>query len=69
MDNGSLASTSCTGLVFSTMTLVPCLSALLLPPLLLLLFASSSHEQVRVVCVLSGPAALARSRCAPPSLL
>jgi hypothetical protein len=38
----------------------PYLSALLLPPLLLLLLASSANKQVRVVCSLSGTAALAQ---------
>jgi hypothetical protein len=69
VNNGSLASTAVlrrTGPVFSTMTSVvaPCLSALLLPPLLLLLLASSAYEQVRVVCSLSGAAAVARRRAA-----
>jgi hypothetical protein len=44
-----------------TFVIAPCLSALLLSPLLLLLLASSAYEQVRVVCALSGAAALARS--------
>jgi hypothetical protein len=50
--------------VFSTMTSViaPCLSALLLPLLLLLLLDSSTYDQVRVGCALSGAAAVARRR-------
>jgi hypothetical protein len=47
-----------------TAVIAPWLSALLLPPLLLLLLASSTYEQVHVLCTLSGAAALARSRCA-----
>ncbi len=68
--DGTVAPTVHTGPVFSTMTslIVPCLSALLLPPLLLLLLASSAYEQVRVVCTLSGAAALACSRRSPPML-
>jgi hypothetical protein len=37
-----------------------CLSVLFLPPVLLLLLVSSTHEQVRAVCSLSGAAALAQ---------